>query len=428
MNKGLEPASSIDPVAIREQLERLLASPIFSHSKTCASFLRYVVEEDLKGNAKYIKERQIGIAVFSRKPTYDSEEDPVVRRSAVEVRKRIAQYYHMPEHENELRIDLKPGSYVPEFSFPHNRTVPEETNPREILPYLPQPGMPPDVQTIVNVDNVKNAAVIYADASKRTPKIRPAVLLAPVIVLAAAAIVFTVIGRQRSQPAFDAFWNPLLRGNTITITLGYGVDHTPTNPLTLPAKEMTLLERFSSDLIGFPDALTAAYLAGFVSSKGCGFDIRRSASLKLEELSRQSVILVGLISNRWAARYMDQLRFYWEIDRELGSMLLRDRQSGNQIIWSAMSWDEPASKFVEDRAIIARLIDKQSGHAVLILGGFGSNGVIAAREFVTESQYLTELATRAPSDWGRKNIEILLATDVADGTNGPPRIVATHFW
>ena len=83
---------------------------------------------------------------------------------------------------------------------------------------------------------------------------------------------------------------------------------------------------------------------------------------------------------------------------------------------------------VRDRAIIARLIDKQSGQAILIIGGCGSNGVIAAREFVTQSQYLTELAARAPSDWDRKNVEILLATDVADGTNGPPRIVATHFW
>ena len=141
MNKGLEHDNSIDPNAVREQLERLLASPIFSHSRICASFLRYVVEEDLKGNAKYLKERQIGIEVFSREPAYDSEEDPVVRRSALEVRKRIAQYYYMPEHENELRIDLKPGSYVPEFSLPHNRAVPEGTSPQQILPYLPQPGM-----------------------------------------------------------------------------------------------------------------------------------------------------------------------------------------------------------------------------------------------------------------------------------------------
>jgi hypothetical protein len=37
---------------------------------------------------------------------------------AGEVRKRIAQYYHQQHHGNELRIDLSPGSYIPEFHQP----------------------------------------------------------------------------------------------------------------------------------------------------------------------------------------------------------------------------------------------------------------------------------------------------------------------
>jgi hypothetical protein len=46
---------------------------------------------------------------------YDTNQDPIVRASAAEIRKRIAQYYHEPGHETELRIELPLGSYVPVF-------------------------------------------------------------------------------------------------------------------------------------------------------------------------------------------------------------------------------------------------------------------------------------------------------------------------
>ena len=41
-----------------------------------------------------LKERTLGVEVFGREPGYDTNADPVVRISAGEVRKRIAQYYH----------------------------------------------------------------------------------------------------------------------------------------------------------------------------------------------------------------------------------------------------------------------------------------------------------------------------------------------
>jgi hypothetical protein len=38
------------------------------------------------------------------------------------------------------------------------------------------------------------------------------------------------------------------------------------------------------------------------------------------------------------------------------------------------------------------------------------------------------LAERAPSDWGRKNLEVVIAVDLVNGNIAPPRIVATYFW
>src|SRR5438067_4761366 len=91
--------------AIREQLARVLASPLFKSSKHYPGLLRYVVETTLEGGDAHLKERALGIAVFRRDPNYDTNLDPVVRTSACEVRKRLAQYYADPARQSEIRID-----------------------------------------------------------------------------------------------------------------------------------------------------------------------------------------------------------------------------------------------------------------------------------------------------------------------------------
>src|SRR5207244_6830027 len=101
----------------------LLGNPLFSHSRRYPSMLRYVVEHALSGDSGQLKERTLGIEVFSRDPHYDTNLDPVVRTTAGEIRKRIAQYYHEPGHEGEVRIDFPPGSYLPEFHVPQVAAV-----------------------------------------------------------------------------------------------------------------------------------------------------------------------------------------------------------------------------------------------------------------------------------------------------------------
>ena len=110
-----EPLSGETRLQVTDQLERMLASPLFSQSKRYAPFLRYVVEKTIEGQEDSLKERTLGVEVFGRAPDYDSNNDPVVRVTAGEVRKRIAQYYHIPAHQNELWIELPTGTYVAQF-------------------------------------------------------------------------------------------------------------------------------------------------------------------------------------------------------------------------------------------------------------------------------------------------------------------------
>src|SRR5580693_2662949 len=103
---------------VREQLDMLIRDHAFRSSKRSVAFLSYVVEQTLNGSADQIKERTIGVEVFDREPSYDTNLDHIVRTAATELRKRLAIYYGEEKHKSELRISLTPGSYIPRFTFP----------------------------------------------------------------------------------------------------------------------------------------------------------------------------------------------------------------------------------------------------------------------------------------------------------------------
>src|SRR5579872_6365453 len=99
-------ADDADPQEIRDELDRILASPVFRNSKRNCSLLRHVVQRAIEGHPEELKERNIGVDVFGREAAYDTNTDHVVRSVAGEVRRRLAQYYMEAGRESELRIEI----------------------------------------------------------------------------------------------------------------------------------------------------------------------------------------------------------------------------------------------------------------------------------------------------------------------------------
>src|SRR5580698_6247669 len=113
---GTTPELSAEKV--RAQLELLVRDDIFRSSKRSVAFLTFIVEQTLNGFADQIKERTIGVEVFGRDPSYDTNLDHIVRTAATELRKRLVTYYADERHRAELRVSLVPGSYIPRFTLP----------------------------------------------------------------------------------------------------------------------------------------------------------------------------------------------------------------------------------------------------------------------------------------------------------------------
>src|ERR1700678_3718546 len=118
---GWHPQTQQEREAVLRELHTVLASPHFSNSKRYPALLKYIVENTLAGKSDLLKERTLGVEVFDRAATYDTNADTVVRYTAGEVRKRLQLFYHEEGRNSSIRISLPAGSYVPVFLRDHDR-------------------------------------------------------------------------------------------------------------------------------------------------------------------------------------------------------------------------------------------------------------------------------------------------------------------
>jgi tetratricopeptide (TPR) repeat protein len=111
-----ETSPTVGQGEILQQLERILAHPLFQKSQRLSTFLRYAVEGTLAGEAASLKEFVIGSEVFQRGDSFDPQTDNIVRVNANRLRSKLAEYYHRSGRMDPVTIDLPKGCYVPVFS------------------------------------------------------------------------------------------------------------------------------------------------------------------------------------------------------------------------------------------------------------------------------------------------------------------------
>jgi hypothetical protein len=395
--------------AIREQLERMLANPLFKNSRRYPNLLRYVVERTLEGDQEQLRERTLGVEVFGRDPNYDTNSDPVVRATAGEIRKRIAQYYHEHGHESEPRIDLSPGSYVPVFEVPTPKPAPGPFTPRALTP-------------------------------GRRLNLLPG--------MAIAAIVLLLIGLAWLRPwvpvtALDRFWAPVLdSSSTVLLCVGQRqfLGSSPETPqqssgdlpqaMNHPSGSQAAITLFQlyylgSQNVAFHDVITMARLTGLLQAKGKSYRLRGESSTSFADLRDGPVILVGALNNDWTMRLTGPMRF--SFDRDNAIFWIKDQYnpaSRDRVV----NYSMPYLQLSEDYAIITRVLEPMTGRMTVVAGGLTGYGTIAAGELLTNPEYLGGVAKQMPKNWEHRNIQLVIATKVINGHSGPPRVVDQYVW
>jgi hypothetical protein len=79
--------------------------------------LNFLVTTTLEGNAHYLKETTIGVAVFGRAPDYDPKTDTIVRSQAWRLRAKLRDYYATEGAHDPVIIEIAKGQYSATFSL-----------------------------------------------------------------------------------------------------------------------------------------------------------------------------------------------------------------------------------------------------------------------------------------------------------------------
>ena len=383
--------------------------------------MRYVVEAYLENHSDRVKERTIGFEVFQRDADYDTNQDSVVRTTAAEIRKKLAQYYQEPGHEGEVRVLLPQGSYLPEF-----RLAPIATPTP-----LPAPPPPEEKRSAASPNVVRERLIGMAVA---------------VVVMVIAGLGVYGFSRPRANE-LSLFWKPLVEdsssavicvGQPLRVYIFEGnrtadlnekmVGTLTTPPASPEVREQTAItlselrpagDRYYS--VG--DYLASVRLAEFLGQRGKPFQIIGDRSAALKDLRGRPAVLIGQFNNLWTMGLTGNLRYY--IDRSTHfSYDVLDRQNPGNVIFSAV---RNASR-PEEYAIVSRIFDAPTEKTVVSIAGMTFNGTTAAGEFLTNERYMREAFGRAPSGWNQKNIQVILKTTMMGGATGPPKVVATYFW
>lgn len=418
--QGWIPASSDRKNAVKEQLDRLLLDPSFQRSKRYPSLLRFLVFRTLDGEADSLKERILGIEVFGRSPDYDTNEDPIVRVTVAEVRKRIQKYYEDPRHKNELHIVLPTGSYVPIFEFP-----------AELSAYSPTPGEEHSSESAPSTDTVLEASTTARDTPLRllrtsvsSPTIRKAIAIGTALTL--AVILSITFWGVHKRNVIDAFWGPVLNSaNPLLLCIADQPRKDP-HPMNAYHPELQGGEGDKGSIIFADNVPFLVDMTKMITSRGRSYKVQVQGQTTFADLAKGPVVLMGGSNNIWTLRLTQPLRFHFGNDPMVTQYWIEDSAAPARRDW-IRPVVPPQGPF-KDYALVARFADPYTRQMTVVIAGLGHTGMVAAVSFVLSPEYLSELDHSAPSNWRNKNIEVVLETMVVNGYAGSPLIDAVYTW
>jgi hypothetical protein len=400
--------------AVLAELEQIVSSHHFSQSRRYPAFLRFIVEAALRGETNLLRERVIGNEVFGREATYDTNADPIVRITAAEVRKRIAQYYRDAGRDDRTQIEVRAGSYVPVFIF--SGLLRPAADVHQEIEEGPSKHLEVNGNLVEGNPVEQTSSSVVAPALPRLLNIlyySPAILI--VVLVAFSAGWFLL----RPKQPLDEVWAPIFESRQ-TVTLCAGQPQI--------VQGLSLEDSLTrGDVLTREDVLALTDLVSFLQSKGHKFNLKMSPSTTLADLRLAPVVLVGGLNNQWTLRELSRLRLKMEYrpGESAGEFRIFDRQSPEGRVWKISSRQSSAQQ-AQDYALIARFVDQETGQPTIIAAGLGGAGTDAAVEYLTRNEELQTLVRALPP--GKRNFEAVLGSTVVKGDRGQPQLLAVESW
>jgi hypothetical protein len=407
--------------AIREHVGEIIASPAFKGSRRGQEFLKHIIEKALNGQFEDLKERTLGVELFGRPPAYDTSEDAVVRVAASDVRKRLTHFYAEPGSGSEIRIDLPPGSYIPEF----HRSTREISEVEAVPPAAPKvPGRKrawrPFAYRILLAAAV--AALFLLVTRGGVSGIRAAKPILPWSGIFQRDKTVQVV---LSDPDIAAVQNIL----ATNLSLSDYANHRYLPDTGISPEVQRAFRGYRGANVASVDTMIALNISDLTRTASPRMKIHTARSMNLPDLKvDDNFILLGSPrSNPWTRLFEDQLDFVFEYDEAGGQEIVRNRRPGKS---ETAAYIPTAKGFGTGSAygIIGFVGNPGQAGEALLLAGSNAEATEAAGRLATNLTLLASTLRNCGVDprGATRHFEVLLRVTTMAGSPNTFDVVACH--
>ena len=442
-----------DLTALRQHVNDIIQGDAFRGSRRSAQFLEYVVEKSICQDALALKERSIGIELFGRDPAYDTGEDAIVRVTASDVRRRLLQHYGRFGAASAFRINLSPGSYIPDIY---------RDQPSSLVEYPAEPP-PQAVDMVVPIEASAPSPSFHTAAAVETdiPPVgqRRSGWFWPLLILAILTI-FNLIGwgllwhsrhgiEQKHAPLlpWSAIFSPSHSTQIITsdpnIAEIQGLTHHPISVSeyanqqfgcnTLTPTQVDLARVCRSILLGDKaaqvDTTVVAKIAALAQMYDDRVEVHGARMIRSSDLNTENnfIFLGSFLSDPWADLFADQLDFRIEFDPSQSQEVIHNLHPR---LGELPSYVPTAKGFGTGRSYATISFVRNPNHTgyVLLLAGADAEGTEASGSLATNLSQLEVVSKRCgiSSVGPPQPFQMLLQLNTMAGSPTRAEVIACH--
>jgi len=412
---------SLDSDRRWQLVQRIVATPGFVRSPRLVSFLLFVAERSLIGEPREVNEQCIGVSVFGRAEGYDSNDDNIVRSHASRLRLKLQAYFEQEGADEELRVQIPKGSYVPVFTRYFTETAETEAPVPVRNRHFPAilGILLAAVLVLWALDHRATQAAAQPASSESNRELWSRFFpdaRQTLIVPGDSGLVLyeNMSGRNLNISEYTA-------GKYLAEPLGEAKLN-PEKPDPDAMRKLVARRRYTSivDL----NMVTRLMQMGPVLPRA---SIRYARDLRAGDLKDSNAILLGTTeANPWVALFDDKLNFTMSADQTQYVFTIRNRapQPGEQAIYKT-SHADPANAVY---ALVALVPNLSGAGRILILQGTGMAATEAAADFITKSsEFKKLLSPHLGSGQAVPNFEILLQANNLAGESPGAKVLAARY-